>query len=72
LNDQNNAASGTLLFGGVDAEKCYGDLVAVPFVPAPNGRIIDQFYVKLEDVSVTDAHGKVTKCGSPSPKLPFY
>jgi hypothetical protein len=58
LNDEHNAAGGTLLFGGVDTEKYYGDLVAVPFVPVPNQTVIDQFYVKLEDVSVTDAHGK--------------
>jgi hypothetical protein len=71
LNDENNAAGGTLLFGGVDTEKYYGDLVAVPFVPAPNETAIDQFYIKLEDVSVTDGLGKETKCGSPSLKLPL-
>ena len=66
LNDD-TAASGKLLFGGVDASKYYGNLVTLPFVTGPNDAQVRQTYVTLQGVQMTSATGQtISLDGGPS------
>ncbi|MCJ1357556.1 MAG: hypothetical protein MMC33_007552 [Icmadophila ericetorum] len=52
LDDQ-EAATGSIIFGGFDAAKFSGELSAVPMIPDANG-VVDQMLVALTDVQIND------------------
>ncbi|KAF4632514.1 hypothetical protein G7Y89_g5612 [Cudoniella acicularis] len=56
LNDD-TGTGGTVLFGGVDTEKYLGSLVTLPLVPAAGTTDINQFFVTLLNVQMTDPSG---------------
>ena len=70
LNDI-NAASGSLLFGGVDTAKYTGPLTTVPVVPENGTNNYDQFLVTLNSVAVSNGQSNVTagKTSLPVPVL---
>jgi len=58
LNDD-EGTSGVVLFGGVDTDKYYGNLVTLPFVEGPGDPQVRQFYVTLQGVEITGSNGNI-------------
>ena len=56
LNDD-TGAGGTVLFGGVDTQKYKGNLVTLPLVIVDGSIDVDQFFVTLQGVQMTDTNG---------------
>jgi hypothetical protein len=54
------ASTGTILFGGIDTEKYYGNLIAVPIEPDAQTKAITSFTVTLSTISLTDTNGTST------------
>ncbi len=50
--------SGSILFGGVDTDKFYGSLVALPLVPGPYPSI-EAFFVILQEVRMRNSAGNL-------------
>jgi hypothetical protein len=68
LNDDEDT-SGVVLFGGVDTDKYYGDLVTLPLVEGPGDPQVRQFYVTLQGVQVTGSSGNIiTPNGGSTPQ----
>jgi len=62
-----HGTSGSILFGGVDTDKFYGSLVALPLVQGRDPSI-EEFYVTLQGVQMRDAAGNlITLNGGSSP-----
>jgi hypothetical protein len=55
-----SANTGAIIFGGIDTTKYTGELVSLPLQLSPDYRI-QEFYVTLTSVSVTDGLGAVTQ-----------
>jgi hypothetical protein len=71
-NDQ--SAAGIVLFGGVDTDKFYGNLVTLPFVEGPGDFQVQQFFVTLQGVQMTGVDGNpipipLTGGSTPGPAL---
>jgi hypothetical protein len=67
-NDQ--SAAGVVLFGGVDTDKFYGNLVTLPFVEGPGDFQVQQFFVTLQGVQMTGVNGNpnpITLAGGSTP-----
>ncbi|KAK7205658.1 aspartic peptidase domain-containing protein [Myxozyma melibiosi] len=63
LNDQ-NAKTGSVLFGGIDTEKYSGSLVTLPFIADEGESTPSEFFVTLEGSAYTDASGSTTEYSS--------
>jgi len=56
LNDL-DAGTGSILFGGVDTDKCTGDLISLPIVTHSSTNLKDRYLVTLTSVSIKDDSG---------------
>jgi len=70
--DRFAASTGAILFGGVDSTAYYGDLVALPIVPSPDGVIRltvswTSFSITLSDGSCPFSSGQTTTSLSSTP-----
>ncbi|CAG8970838.1 hypothetical protein HYALB_00000815 [Hymenoscyphus albidus] len=72
LSDQ-DASTGSIIFGGMDTDKFHGDLFQLPVVPNryPNGTsIYAELAVVMSSFSITEQEGNTTNLTSSNFKLP--
>jgi hypothetical protein len=65
-----HGTSGSILFGGLDTDKFYGSLVAVPLVPGPYPSI-EAFFVILQELKMRNGAGNLIDLNGGSNPGPF-
>jgi hypothetical protein len=62
--------AGTILFGGVDTDKFYGSLVTLPFVVGPFDTGVQEFFVILQGIQMSNGSGNPIALNGGSTPVP--